>query len=73
MNLRVKLQSKIMVNNVFDAIMASVEAQRTEALQKVSEGLKIWSQKELMEVSLAQLVSFTRSVDRTQKCTASSN
>ena len=48
-----------MVNNVFDAIMASVEAQRTEALHKVSEGLKIWSQKELMDFSLAQLVSFT--------------
>ena len=66
--------AKVTVNNVFDAIVASVEAQRTEALQKVSESLKkIWSQKELMEVSLAQLDSFTRSVDRTQKCTASSS
>ena len=62
--------AKSTVNDVFDAIVASVEAQRTEALQKVSESLKkIWSQKELMEVSLAQLVSFTRSVDHTQKCT----
>ena len=62
------------VNEVFDAIVASVEAQRTEALQIVSEGMKkIWSQKELMEVSLAQLDSFTRSVDQTQKCTASSS
>ena len=66
--------AKITANNVFDAIVASVEAQRTEALQKVSESLKkIWSQKELMEVSLAQLDSFTRSVDHTQKCTASSS
>ena len=66
--------AKIMVNDVFDTIVASVEAQRTEALQKVSESLKkIWSQKELMEVSLAQLDSFTRSVDRTQKCMASSS
>ena len=62
------------VNEVFDAIVASVEAQRTEALQKVSESVKkIWSQKELMEVSLAQLDSFTRLVDQTQKCTASSS
>ena len=66
--------AKSTVNDVFDAIVASVEAQRTEALQKVSEGMKkIWSQKELMEVSLAQLDSFTRSVDHTQKCTASSS
>ena len=66
--------AKSTVNVVFDAIVASVEAQRTEALQKVSEGMKkIWSQKELMEVSLAQLDSFTRSVDYTQKCMASSS
>ena len=48
------------VNKVFDDIMASVEAQRTEALQCVSQGVKeIWAEKEMMEVSLAQLDSFT--------------
>ena len=58
------------VNNVFDGIVASVEAQRDEALQSVSQGMKeIWSQKELMEVSLSQLDSFTRFADYTHKCT----
>ena len=58
------------VNNVFDGIVASVEAQRNEALQSVSQGVKeIWSQKEMMEVSLAQLDSFTRFADQTHKCT----
>ena len=53
------------VNNVFDGIVASVEAQRNEALQSVSQGVKeIWSQKEMMEVSLAQLDSFTRFADQ---------
>ena len=61
---------KSKVNNVFDGIVASVEAQRNEALKNVSEGVKeIWSQKEMMEVSLAQLDSFTRFVDHTHKCT----
>ena len=61
---------KCEVNNVFDGIVASVEAQRNEALQSVSQGVKeIWSQKEMMEVSLAQLDSFTRFVDHTHKCT----
>ena len=60
------------VNNVFDGIAASVEAQRNEALQSVSQGVKeIWSQKEMMEVSLAQLDSFTRFADHTHKCTTS--
>ena len=60
------------VNNVFDGIVASVEAQRNEALQSVSQGVKeIWSQKEMMEVSLAQLDSFTRFADHTHKCTTS--
>ena len=37
------------VNNVFDGIVASVEAQRNEALQSVSQGVKeIWSQKEMV-------------------------
>ena len=59
------------VNNVFDGIVASVEAQRNEALQSVSKGVKeIWSQKEMVEVSLAQLDSFTRFADHTHKCTA---
>ena len=58
------------VDNVFDGIVASVEAQRNEALQSVSEEVKeIWAQKEMVEVSLAQLDSFTRFVDHTHKCT----
>ena len=58
------------VNYVFDRIVASVEAQRNEALQSVSQGVKeIWSQKEMMEVSLAQLDSFTRFADHAHKCT----
>ena len=61
---------KTKVNNVFDSIVASVEAQRNEALQCVSRGAKdIWAQKELMGVSLAQLDSFTRFADRTRNCT----
>ena len=61
---------KSKVNNVFDGIVASVEAQRNEALLSVSQGVKeIWSQKEMMEVSLAQLDSFTRFSDHTHKCT----
>ena len=60
------------VNNMFDGIVASVEAQRNEALQSVSQGVKeIWSQKEMMEVSLAQLESFTRFAENTHKCTTS--
>ena len=60
---------KSKVNNVFDGIVASVEAQRNEALQSVSQGVKeIWSQKEMMEVSLAQLDSFTRFAGHTHKC-----
>ena len=60
---------KANVNNVFDGIVASVEAQRNEALQSVSQGVKeIWSQKEMVEVSLAQLDSFTRFADHTHKC-----
>ena len=77
--LRVKQQSPLntwhcVVNKAFDAIAASVEAQRNEALQHVSWGVKeIWSQKELMEVSLAQIDSFTRFVDRTSKCSSSTS
>ena len=58
------------VNNVFDGIAASVEAQRNEALQSVSQEVKeFWAQKEMVEVSLAQLDSFTRFADHTHKCT----
>ena len=65
---------KSMVDNAFDTIIASVEAQRNEALQHVSQGVKdIWSQKELMEVSLAQLDSFTRFADCAHKCTTSAS
>ena len=61
-----RMKSK--VNNVFDGIVALVEAQRNEALQSVSQGVKeIWSQKEMMEVSLAQLDSFTRFAENTHK------
>ena len=61
---------KTKVNDVFDGIVASVEAQRNEALHSVSQGVKeIWSRKEMAEVSLAQLDSFTRFADQTHKCT----
>ena len=61
---------KTRVNNVFDGIVASVEAQRNEALQSVSQEVKeIWAQMEMVEVSLAQLDSFTRFADHTHKCT----
>ena len=62
------------VNEVFDGIVASVEAQRNEALQSVSQGVKeIWAQKEKVEVSLAQLDSFTRFADNTDKCTTNAS
>ena len=62
------------VNKAFDAIVASVEAQRNKALLSVSPGVKeIWSQKELIEISLAQIDSFTRFVDRTNKCSSSTS
>ena len=65
---------KTKVNTMFDGIVASVEAQRNEALQNVSQGVKeIWSQKEMMEVSLAQLDSFTRFAENTHKCTTDLN
>ena len=58
------------VNNVFDGIVVSVEAQRNEALQCVSQGVKeIWAQKEMLEIGLLQLDSFTRFADHTHKCT----
>ena len=58
------------VNSLFDGFVASVEAQRNLALQNTSQGVKkVWSQKELAEVILAQLKSFTRFTDRTHKCT----
>ena len=60
---------KTKVNKVFDGIAASVEAQRNEALQSVSQGVKeIWAQKEMVELSVAQLDSFTRFVDYAHKC-----
>ena len=65
---------KTAVNKTFDAIAASVEAQRNEALQSVSQGVKkIWSQKNMMEVRLAQLDSFIRFADHAHKCTASTS
>ena len=52
---------KSAVNKTFDAITALVEAQRNEALQSVSQGVKkIWSQKNMMEVRIAQVDSFIR-------------
>ena len=63
---------KKVVNSVFDTAVASLETQRSEVLQNVSEGVKkIWSQKELIEVSLAQLDSFTRFADYTNNCITS--
>ena len=65
---------KSAVNKTFDAIAASVEAQRNEALQSVSQGVKkIWSQKDMMEVRLAQVDSFIRFADHAQKCTTSTS
>ena len=63
---------KKVVNSVFDTAMASLETQRSEVLQNVSEGVKkIWSQKESIEVRLAQLDSFTRFSDHTNNCATS--
>ena len=57
------------VNSAFDGLVALVEAQRNEALQRASQGVKeIWSQKEMAEVTIAQLDSFTRFADHTHKC-----
>ena len=65
---------KTKVKEVFDGIVASVEAQRNEALQSVSQEVKeIWAQKEMVEVSLAQLDSFTRFADHTDKCTTNAS
>ena len=65
--------AKTKVNTMFDGIAASVEAQRNEALQSVPQAVKeIWSQKEIMEVSLAQLDSFTRFAENTHKCMTAS-
>ena len=60
---------KDVVKKTFDAIAASVEAQRNEALQTVSQRLKeVQSEKELMEISLAQIDSFTRFAARIDEC-----
>ena len=65
---------KSAVNKTFDAIAASVEAQRNEALQSVSQGVKkIWSQKNMMEVRIAQVDSFIRFADHAHKCTTSTS
>ena len=69
---------KSAVNKTFDAIaasvVASVEKQRNEALLSVSEGVKkVWSQKNMMEVRIAQVDSFIRFVDRTHKYTSSTS
>ena len=61
---------KCAVNKAFDAIAASVEAQRNEALRSVSKEVKnIWSQKDIIEVRMAQADSFVRFADHTRKCT----
>ena len=60
---------KDVVKKTFDAIAASVEAQRNEALQTVSQRLKeVQLEKELMEISLAQIDSFTRFAARIDEC-----
>ena len=47
-------KAKSEVNNLFDVYRGiSIEAQRNESFQSVSQGVKeIWSQKEMVEVSL---------------------
>ena len=69
---------KSAVNKTFDAISASVaasiEMQRNEALQSVSQGVKkIWSQKNIMEVRIAQVDSFIRFADHAHKCNTSTS
>ena len=60
---------KVEVDKTFDRIVAAFEAQRNEALKTVSQRLKeIWAQKEIMEVSLAQLESFTHFTDHAKQC-----
>ena len=62
------------VNRLFDVIADVIEMQRNKALQSVSEGVKkIWSQKNMMEVRIAQVDSFVRFVDHTHKCTTSTS
>ena len=65
---------KSAVNKTFDAIIASVEAQRNESLQSVSQDVKkIWSQKDVTEVRIAQVESFIRFANHTDKCAASTS
>ena len=65
---------KSAVNKTFDAIAASVEMQRNEALQSVSQGVKtICSQKNMMEIIIAQLDSFIQFANHGHKSTASSS
>ena len=71
-------QMESAVNKTFDAIAASVaasvETQRNEALQSVSQTVKkIWSQKDIMEVRIAQMDSFIRFADHAHKCTTSTS
>ena len=65
---------KSAVNKTYDAIVASVEAQRNESLQSVSHDVKkIWSQKDMTEVRIAQVDSFIRFADHTDRCTTSTS
>ena len=67
-------QMKSAVNKTFDAIAVSVEMQRSEALQSVSQGMKkVWLQKDMMEVRIAQVNSFLQFADHADKCTTSSS
>ena len=71
-------QLKSAVNKTFDAIaasaVASVEEQRSETLQSVSAVVKkIRSQKDMMEVRIAQVDSFIRFADQARKCTTSTS
>ena len=65
---------KSAVNKTFDAIAASVEVQRNESLKSVSQDVKkIWSQKDVTEVRIAQVESFIRFANHAHRCTTSAS
>ena len=65
---------KSAVNKTFDVIVASVEARRNESLLSVSQEMKkIWSQKDMAEVRIAQVDSFIRFAEHTDRCATSTS
>ena len=61
---------KLKVNSMFDGIVALVNTQRNEALQRALLGVKkIWSQEDMAKITLAKIDSFTRFSDRSHRCT----